>query len=296
MSDRVNADAALVRRLIAAQFPKWAELPIRPVDVSGWDNHTFRLGDDLSVRLPSAARYAAQVDKEQRWLPGLAAGLPLPIPLPLARGAPDANYPWPWSIYRWLPGDTASPERVRRLDEFANDVAQFLRALERIESTDGPLPGPHNFFRGGPLATYDAETRQALGALEGQLDTAAALSVWETALGSTWSALPVWVHGDMAASNLLVVNGRLSAVIDFGSCGVGDPACDLAIAWTLFQGESRNTFRKALPLDPATWARARGWTLWKALITLVASRHDPIQAATARRLIQDLITKHRREP
>jgi len=290
----LDIGVGLVRRLIAAQFPAWAELPIRPVDVDGWDNHTFRLGDSMSVRLPSAARYAAQVEKEQRWLPVLAPALPLPIPVPLGHGVPDASYPWPWSVFRWLPGEMASTERGLGLNAFARDLAQFLAALERIETKDGPPPGPHNFFRGGPLATYDAETRQALVTLEGQIDTVAALEVWEVALGSAWRADPVWVHGDMAVGNLLVSGGRLSAVIDFGSCGVGDPACDLTIAWTLFHGENRDQFRSALPFDVSTWARGRGWTLWKALITLAAPQLDRARATRTRQLIADLITDQRR--
>jgi aminoglycoside phosphotransferase (APT) family kinase protein len=286
---------ALVFRLVAAQFPQWAHLPITPVGLEGNDNTTFRLGEDMAVRLPSAERYVAQVDKEHRWLPILATQLPLPIPLPLAKGAPAYDYPWPWSIYRWLEGDPASIDRISDLGRFASELAEFLAALYRIDPSGGPAPGAHSFFRGGPLTTYDAETRAAIATLNNEIDTAAATEVWEAALAATWTGSPVWVHGDVSPSNLLVEHGRLSAVIDFGCLAVGDPACDVTIAWTFFSGESRETFRAGLPLDGATWARGRGWALWKALIRLVhAQRRSTDEAERNRRVIGEVIAEHRR--
>ncbi len=288
-ADRVNIDAALVTRLIAEQFPRWADLPIRPVEPGGWDNRTFHLGESMTVRLPSAASYSRQVEKEHQWLPKLAPLLPLPIPTPLAKGAPAHGYPWHWSIYRWLEGETATAERIGDLREFATAVARFLTALQQIDPTGGPPPGPHNFFRGGPLTVYDAETRQAIAALDGKVDTGAVAAVWETALSATWRGPPVWVHGDIAWGNLLVQNGRLSAVIDFGSSGVGDPACDLAIAWTLFRDDSRDAFRAAIKLDDATWARGRGWTLWKALIIMAGNPDtNPFDAEESRRVLDEV--------
>ncbi len=291
--DRDDIDASLVRRLVASQFPRWANLPVRPVEPSGWDNRTFHLGDEMSVRLPSAEGYAAQVDKEHRWLPKLAPHLPLPIPVPLAMGVPGGGYPWHWSIYRWLDGETASIERIADLPQFATALARFLTALQQIDSTDGPLPMPHNFYRGGPLTTYDEETRQAIAALDGRIDTGAATEVWEAALATTWRGSPVWVHGDVTTGNLLVEAGRLSAVIDFGCSGVGDPACDLSIAWTFFAGESREMFRAALPLDTATWARGRGWTLWKALITLAAlPGTNALAVSESQRVLHAVLADH----
>lgn len=293
-SGGVRIDAALVRRLIAAQFPPWADLPVRPVEAGGWDNRTFRLGPRMTARLPSAEPYALQVEKEHRWLPKLAPLLPLPIPVPLAKGAPAGGYPWQWSVYRWLEGEPASVGGIADLRRFATDLAEFLNALRRSDPTGGPPPGRHNFFRGGPLTVYDAETRQAIAALEGRVDTGAASAVWQAALGAKWDGSPVWFHGDVAAGNLLVEDGRLGAVIDFGTSGVGDPACDLAIAWTLFGGESRDAFRAAMGLDDATWARGRGWTLWKALITLAEHIDtDPSQAAGARRVIDEVLADRR---
>lgn len=291
--DEVSIDVALVRRLIAAQFPQWADLPIRPVEFDGWDNRTFRLGEAMSVRLPSAEGYVPQVEKEHRWLPRLAPHLPLPIPVPLAVGAPASGYPWPWSIYRWLEGEIATVGRIDGPCQFATTLAHFLAVLQETDPTDGPPPGPHSFFRGAPVAVYDAETRNAIAALSGNIDTDAATVVWETAIQATWHGSPVWFHGDIAAGNLLVRDGRLSAVIDFGCSDVGDPACDLTIAWTFLSGESREAFRAALPLDDATWARGRGWALWKALITLAEHiNSDPAQAGRARYVIDQVLADH----
>jgi aminoglycoside phosphotransferase (APT) family kinase protein len=285
----VRIDEALVRRLVAAQFPAWAHLPVVRVSPGGWDNRTFRLGAALSVRLPSAAAYAAQAEKEQRWLPRLAPLLPLPIPALLARGAPGEGYPWPWSVLRWLKGDDAAAAPVRDLPRLATDLGGFLGALQRIDTSGGPPPGPHSFFRGAPLAIYEAEARDALRALGAELDARAASAVLDVALASSWTAAPVWVHGDVAASNLLVRDGRLGAVIDFGCAAVGDPACDLAIAWTFFAGVSRAAFRAALPLDAASWARGRGWALWKAAIELAAPHTRPEQRAAARRTLDAIL-------
>jgi aminoglycoside phosphotransferase (APT) family kinase protein len=287
-------DVSLVERLVAAQFPQWADLPIRPVERGGWDNRTFHLGEHMTVRLPSAAAYAPQVEKEHEWLPRLAPFLPLSIPAPLAMGEPADRYPWRWSVYRWLDGEPAATGRTADLNGFASTLAEFLVALQRIDAGGGPPPGPHNFYRGGLLTTYDAEARQAIAALDGSIDVDAVTAVWDAALVAAWHGSPVWVHGDVAAENLLVVGGQLSAVIDFGSLGVGDPACDLSIAWTFFGGESRNAFRAALPLDGATWARGRGWTLWKALIVLAGlPGTNPRDAAKSRRIVDEILADYR---
>lgn len=265
-NNKLTTDEALVHRLVATQFPQWKDLPIRSVVHGGWDNRTFHLGEHMLVRMPSAACYAEKVDKEQEWLPKLAPLLPLQIPEPLAMGKPGEGYPWPWSIYRWIEGETAAFAEIADLKDCAMYLAQFLVALHRIDTTGGPLPGSHNFFRGGSLSTYDGETRKAIAVLKDKIDVKMVTEIWETALATNWPRPPVWVHGDISAGNLLVREGHLSAVIDFGGLAIGDPACDLAIAWTLFEGKSRETFRTMLPLDTGTWARGRAWTLWKALI------------------------------
>ncbi|GAA0954036.1 aminoglycoside phosphotransferase family protein [Kribbella koreensis] len=264
---RAGIDAGLVRRLIKAQFPQWSELPITPVKVDGWDNRTYRLGDALTVRLPTAAGYAPAVDKEDEWLPRLAPQLPVAVPEPVGKGVPGEGYAFNWSIRRWLEGSTASVDRIDDLPGFAVSVASFIRALQRCDATGGPAGGAHSFFRGASPVHYDDGTRQALVRLADQVDVAACTEVWEAAIGSSFAGPPVWFHGDIAHGNLLVVDGRLSAVIDFGTSGVGDPACDLVIAWTMFSGESREAFRRTVAQDAGTWARARGWALWKALIT-----------------------------
>jgi len=286
-------DARLVRRPIAVQFPRWADLAIRPAEPQGHDNRTFRLGEALAVRLPSGPHYAAQIEKEQAWLPRLAPHLPLPIPAPIAVGAPGEGYPFAWSVNRWLAGDTARPGAIVDPVEFATDVAAFLRALQLIDATGGPPPGPHCFWRGGALATYDDETRQAIATLGDVIDGDAATAVWEAALVAEWRGPDVWFQGDVAANNLLVgPDGRLCAVIDFGCAGVGDPACDLVLAWTLLDSDAREAFRDAIDLDAGTWARARGWALWKALILLASPRSHPDRADSPR-IIDAVLAEHR---
>lgn len=272
--DRSEITVAVAARLVAEQFPQWAELPVRPVDLGGWDNTTFRLGDQLSVRLPSGEGYVGQIDKEHRWLPALAAQVPLPIPEPVALGQPNDVYPWPWSIYRWLDGEPANVGRIADPIAFADDLAGFLATLYSIDASDGPPPGQHSASRGGPLHVFDADTRESIHLLAKEIDASAATDAWDVALASEWDRDPVWVHGDVVPSNLLVADGRLSAVIDFGCAAVGDPACDLIMAWTSFTGESHEAFRRGVPVDESTWARGRGWALWKALVTIAWARRD----------------------
>lgn len=268
---RDEITAELAGQLIARQFPEWADLPVTPVALKGWDNTTFRLGDQLAVRLPNGEGYAAAVEKEQRWLPALAPDLPLPIPQPIALGRPGYGYPWSWSINRWLAGEPASVGRIGDLTAFAADLGDFLTALNAIDARGGPPAGPHSAHRGGLLAFFDdEEIPEAIDLMAGRVDVDvdAVRDAWRAALSTRWERSPVWVHGDVVGSNLLVVDGALSAVIDFGCSAVGDPACDLVMAWTFFDGDSVHEFRRHLPLDEATWARGRGWALWKALVTI----------------------------
>jgi aminoglycoside phosphotransferase (APT) family kinase protein len=242
------------------------------------------------VRLPSASGYAAQVDKEQQWLPRLSSLLPLPIPQPLAIGAPALGFPWHWSVYSWIEGEPAIVERIADRCEFASSLATFLNALRSIDATGGPMAGPHNCHRGETLTVYDAQTRAAIDALKGRIDTEAASRKWGDAVTTMWQRAPVWLHGDVSAGNLLVQDGRFSAVIDFGNLGVGDPACDLAIAWTLFDGESREVFRRELALDNDTWARGRAWALWKAAILAAGhAESNAIETAQAWRVLDEAL-------
>jgi aminoglycoside phosphotransferase (APT) family kinase protein len=289
----MEINVSLVKQLVAEQFPEWTQLPIEPVELSGWDNRTFHLGQKMMVRLPSAEGYTPQVEKEHRWLPRLAQHLPLPVPKPVAMGKPSKDYPWPWSIYQWIEGETASAERIEDIGQFASELAQFLSDLQQIDATGGPRAGAHSFYRGAPLVVYDGETRIAIEKLEGEIDQPTVTSLWEEATRTEWQKPPLWFHGDVAEGNLLVKNGKLSAVIDFGCAGIGDPACDLTIAWTFLYGESREVFRKALPLDHTTWVRGRGWALWKALITVLEYRNsDPVKAEKSRRVIDEVLDDH----
>ena len=291
-AQKININTALVQRLIKSQFPAWSDFPIKPVEFSGWDNRTFHLGDCMTVRVPSAESYASQVEKEQCWLPKLAPHLPLPIPQPLAMGKPSGDYPWPWSVYQWLDGKTASLDAISDLSQFALKLAEFLKALQKIDSTGGPVAGPQNFYRGGSLKIYEQETREAIKKLDPTLDSKRITEIWNRALDSEWNQPPVWMHGDIAVGNLLVNNGELSAVIDFGQLGVGDPACDLVISWTLFKDQSREVFKKAISLDEQTWERAMGWALWKALIVYTAlpgSNCNAIEIEKAKRVINELL-------
>ncbi len=277
---RAGIDAGLVGRLVADQFPQWRDLPVVPVEADGWDNRTYRLGSGLSVRLPTADSYVPAVDKEQRWLPVLAPQLPLPVPEPVALGAPSPDFPRPWSVRRWIEGTPVTPG----IDEerFALDLAEFLVALRAVDAREGPRAGAHSFFRGGSLAAYDEETRRCLAQLDLDDD-----GVWEAALASAWDRPDVWFHGDVAVGNLLTRDGRLAAVIDFGTCGVGDPACDLVIAWTFLGRSAREVFRSAVGLDEETWARARGWALWKALLGLVGDPGSPGTVRTVERVVEE---------
>ncbi len=283
----------LVRRLVADQFPDWAHLPVCPVEVDGWDNATFRLGETMSVRLPSTEHYVEAVEKEQRWLPVLAPQLPLPIPVPLGLGRPGCGFARPWSVYQWIEGDPVTEETVKDMPALAADIADFLAALYQIDPAGGPEPGLHNWYRGGPPAVFDEDTRKALAVLEGHIDTTLAAEVWQAALDCPVDGPPVWFHGDAQPGNLLLRNGRLGAVIDFGTSGVGDPSCDTTIAWTFLSGESARVFKERLPVDAATWVRGRGWAIWKAMIVLVgALENDPQDAAYTKNVIEKILDDH----
>jgi aminoglycoside phosphotransferase (APT) family kinase protein len=262
-ADEVHTDPELVRRLLTAQFPQWAELAIEPVRFFGTDNAIYRLGEELSVRLPRRERNVAQLHKELHWLPRLAPQLPLAIPEPVATGLPGEGYPLEWAVYRWLPGEAAYEAP---LDEPERELAAFLGALQRIDPAGGPPPGEHNFFRGEPLAPRDRVTRESIAKLGLERQ---ALPVWEKALAApAWMHPPVWIHGDLDARNLLARGGRLSGVVDFGGLGVGDPACDVMVAWKVLSAEGRAWFRTELAVDDATWARAQGWALTTAVNAL----------------------------
>ena len=284
--DQLDIDEPLVRRLLAGQFPHWADLSIARVKSAGTENAIYRLGDDLAIRLPYRFGNTTQVDKDHRWLPFLSPHLPLPIPVPVAKGAPAEDYPSQWSVCRWLPGENATLDRLTDLSQAAKDLAKFIHTLQQIDSADGPAPGEHNFFRGIPLADRDGYTRAAIAESAGlERDLPAPV----------WRGPPVWIHGDLAPGNLLALSGRLSGVIDWGGLAVGDPATELLPAWNLFQRESRGAFRAAIDVDDATWARGRGLALSVALVALpYYLETNPVIARWARYMIDEVLEDHER--
>lgn len=285
-------DVSLVRQLLIKQFPLWADLPLKPVLSTGTDNALYRLGNHLVVRLPRIGWAVENVDKEFEWLPKIASYLPISIPIPLTKGAPTENYPYPWSVYTWLDGSNPTVGHISNPTLLAHDLVQFLQAMHRIDLPNGPLSN-----RGVPLERKDGETRRALKQLEGIIDIETATALWDRSLSiSKWSKPPVWVHGDLSPGNLLIQKGRLSAVIDFGNVGVGDPACDLIIAWNLLPASMRYIFCREVGLDEATWQRGLGWALSNALIALPYYKDtNPVLAGSARHVLQQLIEDHQRQ-
>jgi aminoglycoside phosphotransferase (APT) family kinase protein len=258
-ADELEIDEALVERLLAEQFPGWADLPVSRVEPAGTVNAIFRLGDELSVRLARREGPTEPGGKDLDWLPRLAPLLPLEIPLPVAQGRPSSEYPWFWEIHSWVDGRTLPVEEMDAI-QAARDLAAFVAALQRVDPTGAP-PG-----RGIPLAELDGDFHYWLERFDGD---ARVTRSWERALATpSWDGPPVWHHGDLDVRNWLVEAGRISGVIDWGSMGVGDPAGDVMVAWKLHSGAARDAFREALPTDDATWERARGWVVWQAVAAL----------------------------
>ena len=286
-AEELHTDAALVRRLLVGQFPHWADLPIERVLSSGTDNALYRLGDDMVVRLPRIHWAAGGVEKELHWIPKLAPLLPVALPVPLARGEPSDSYPWTWGVYAWLEGQNPSVDGIVNAESFTSDAANLVNALRRVD-----LPGGPPARRGRPLReVQDERARAALVELQGTIDVDAATAAWEEALrASAWSGPPAWIHGDLLPGNVLVARGRLTGVIDWATVGVGDPACDLIVAWCVIPRELRPSFRTAVGVDDATWARGRGWALSLGLIALPYYKEtNPAFAAIARHLICEVL-------
>ena len=287
-ADELAIDAALVARLLATQFPRWAELPIERVEPSGTDNAIYRLGADMAVRLPRQRSSGDIPAEEFRWLPMLAPYLPLAIPEPIALGEPAEGYPCQWLICRWLEGENATLERITDPSQAAMDLAGFISALQAVDPTGGPAPDG----RGGPLAPRDEWTRDSITALADEIDVELVTAAWETALQAPeWSGRPVWIHGDLDARNMLVQHGRLSGVLDFATMAVGDPASDVMVAWKMLPAAYRDTFRAALAVDDATWARARGWVLSQALMVLsyYTMETNPTLVVESRRWMREVL-------
>lgn len=271
MNDKsIMSSPDLARKLISHQFPEYASLTIVDVEKQGHDNRTYRLGRHMLVRMPTAEDYALKVPKEQELLPGLAKRLSASIPAPIKMGKPSADYPYPFSIYKWLSGKSINLLTLiaQEKEQLAFDLAKFLKELQSITDVEGPEPGQHNWWRGDHVSVYDKGAREQITELAEVIDVTRALALWGHACATRWNKQPVWIHGDFAIGNILMDGGKLSAVIDFGGAAVGDPACDLVIAWTYLSGKAREIFIAEMDMDPDTWLRARAWALWKATFEL----------------------------
>lgn len=290
-ADEIPIHTGLVRALVARAAPRFADLPVREVASTGSTNALFRLGDDLLVRLPRQPGGSAAISKEARWLPVLAPSLPVAVPEVVAVFEPDCGFPEQWSVVRWIDGEhpgvvrPETPVDARRAG-LASGLADVVKALALAEVTLEAVDDPDlRWYRGEPLATMDALTREnidrcrALGDCD--LDLDAATRVWEEAMrlpGATTRPAPGWYHGDLAAENLLVRDGTLTAVLDFGGLSIGDPAVDLSVAWEVLDPPARETFRQELVVDDATWQRGRAWALcislmiWYYWTTMAARR------------------------
>jgi aminoglycoside phosphotransferase (APT) family kinase protein len=282
----VPIDAPLVRRLLRTQFPRWSRLAVCPVESAGWDNAIYRLGADLAVRLPRRRIGADQTEKEQQWLPALGPQLPLAVPVPVGKGVPGEGYPWHWTVCPWLGGEVAALAPAADLNRVALSLAGFVGVLQAID----PAGGPTSQFRGGPLAARDPVSRAAATALRDSLDVRPVLKVWEAAAGEpAWTGPPVWMHGDLHPANLLISHGELTGVIDFGLLCVGDPACDLMVAWTYLSAGARQVFRNALAIDDPTWARGRGWALHLGMMAAAYSADNTILGQIGRYTIAEVL-------
>jgi aminoglycoside phosphotransferase (APT) family kinase protein len=289
-----NITLNLAHKLITEQFPEYANLPITSVVKQGHDNRTYRLGEEMLIRMPTTADYAEKVAIEQDLLPKLAPNLSINIPAPIKMGTPSKDYPYPFSIYKWLPGKSINLLTLTKQEQeqLALDLAKFLKELQEITDVQGPTPGQHNWWRGDHVSVYDKGARSQIAELADIIDTTQALDLWEKACATKWDKPPVWIHGDIAIGNMLIKDSKLSAIIDFGGAALGDPACDLVVAWTYFHGKARDIFIKEMNLDKYTWLRARAWALWKASFEL-CQMQDKKNALLQQKLISNILDKNK---
>lgn len=284
--DEPDIDEGLVRALVDEQFPRWAELPLKYVDSHGTQNVLYRLGDEWVVRLPRVPGVVPELAGARQWMPYLAARLPVPVPEQVAEGEPGHGFPWPWAVHRWLPGENPAVGRLARPDALAEDLAAFVTAMREIDTTGAP-----ESYRSRPLAERADGTREVIRNLDGTIDAAAALAVWDEAVRTPGAARDVWLHGDLQPGNLLVSDGgRLASVIDFGCMGTGDPAVDLITAWYVLGGPERQVFREAAAVDDDAWVRGRGWALTIAVHELAYYRDtNPFMVRTASRVVAEIL-------
>lgn len=290
--EKTTINKLLARKLIAEQFPEYFNLPITDVEKQGLDNRTYRLGEHMLIRMPRAAEYAEKVAIEQELLPQLAKRLRVSIPAPIKMGKPSTDYPYPFSIYRWLSGKSINLLTLteQEKEQLAYELAKFLKELQSITDIEGPEPGQHNWWRGDHVSVYDKGAREQIAELAEIIDASQLLALWDQACVTKWNNHPIWIHGDFAIGNILMDGGKLSAVIDFGGAAVGDPACDLVIAWTYLSGKAREVFMSKMDLDEDTWLRARAWALWKATFELcqIADKNSP-ESGLQKRIIDEVM-------
>jgi len=292
MTRSFDINAQLAHKLIKDQFPQYGHLAVSPVQKQGHDNRTYRLGAKLLIRMPTSDTYALKVPIEQDVLPKLAKYLTLPISRPIAMGSPSPDYPYPFSIYAWLEGSSANTVKISEKEQsiIAYQLADFLAELHSIKNIPGPKPGKHNFWRGEHLSFYDKDAREQIIKLRDVIDSEKAIELWSSACSQSWKKAPVWIHGDLSTGNILTTNGKLSGIIDFGGMALGDPACDLVIAWTYLSKKARSIFINEIKLDANTWVRARGWALWKATFELCKIQDKTVNNATRqKRIINNII-------
>ena len=281
---QVPIDEGIVRRLVDAQFPSGRGVPLRRFPSSGTVNAIYRLGDH-SVRLPLLERSVEPLVKEIEWLPVLGPRLPLTAPEVVAVGEPTDEYPLPWAVHRWIDGTPWVAAAVDDEPAAAEVMAGYISALQRVDTAGAPVARPG--AQGAAVRDRDRWGRAAIASGDGMFDTSAAARVWSQVLEvPDWERPPVWIHGDLLAPNVLVRDGRLHAVIDYGNACVGDPAVDVAAAWSLFGPDARRRFRAVLDVDDETWARARGWAITAVIGVAYYASSNPVFAADCRRRVE----------
>ena len=289
----IDISVELVKKLIKEQFPQFSHLEIKPVEFMGHDNRTFYLGNQMSIRLPSSGEYASQVEKEWKWLNYLADKLSMPIRKPLFLGKGNSEYPYSFLINQWIDGEELNDNNIDSKNDIAKDLGKFLKTLQSIDSSNGPLAGDHNFFRGGNLKVYETMVLDSTEFLKEVLPKKDIENLWDLAVKSTYEGKPLWIHGDIACGNILIKENRINGIIDFGQLGIGDPACDYVMAWTYFDKSSKDIFLEELQCDINMKNRAMGWALWKALITFDLANPNGKKSQWAKKCIENIFKDYK---
>ena len=289
----IDISVELVKKLIKEQFPQFSHLEIKPVEFMGHDNRTFYLGNQMSIRLPSSGEYASQVEKEWKWLNYLADKLSMPIRKPLFLGKANSDYPYSFLINQWIDGEELNDNNIVSKSDIAQSLGKFLKSLQNIDPSNGPIAGEHNFFRGGNLKVYESMVWDSSKRLKDVFPKEVIESLWNLATESQYEGKSFWIHGDMASGNVLIKDNRINGIIDFGQLGVGDPACDYVMAWTYFESDSKRVFLEELQCDTNMKNRAMGWALWKALITYDLTNPYGNKSQWAKKTIENIFKDYK---